>query len=72
MGLLNRSPSSDNITVDFAKLPELNQSGVGSGQAFEVRDLWAETTLTNIRDSYTATVGPHDVALLVLTPRPSK
>ena len=72
VGLLNRSPSSDNITVDFAKLPELNQSGVGSGQAFEVRDLWAETTLTNIRDSYTATVGPHDVVLLVLTPRPSK
>ena len=66
VGLLNRSPSRDQIILDFALLPDIQNRSLNS--YYIVRDIWANAThRPSNSKSYVTVVGAHDTALLVVT-----
>ena len=69
VALFNRSPSADAIALEFSKLPGMHgSSSSSSAKAFVVRDVWANAThAPTSAAAYTAAVGGHDTALLVVT-----
>ena len=65
VALLNRSPTADTITLDFR---QLDKALGGPGCKSTVRDIWANTTHSSITaETWSASVGAHDTALLVVT-----
>lgn len=79
VALFNRSPSSDTITIDFNNLPDVakHYAGAGAGarvgagtkgRTFVVKDVWSGTAHSTPVTSYSAIVGAHDTALLIVTP----
>jgi hypothetical protein len=70
VALLNRSPSSDRITLDFALLPDSSRGTFYSSTSsrYQVRDIWANRTHSLTADrTYRTLVAAHDTALLVVT-----
>ena len=63
--LLNRSPSADTITLDYALLPH-NVIGVNQ-RLSTIKDIWGDSTHPAPGSSYSKKVEAHDTALLVLT-----
>jgi hypothetical protein len=62
VALFNRSPSMDQIALEFAQLPER-----GNATAFVVHDIWHNTTDPTSAAEYNVNIPAHDTALLVVT-----
>jgi len=62
VALFNRSPAMDVVGLAFAQLP-----GRGAATAFEVHDVWRNTTDATSAAEYLVNVPAHDTALLVVT-----
>jgi len=60
--LLNRGTTAKDITVHWTDL------GYPASVNAEVRDLWQAKNLGRVKDSYTAQVAPHGVAMLTVKP----
>jgi hypothetical protein len=69
IALFNRSPSSDTITVDFAKmLPDFDLGASSDAPVnFEIFDVWTKEKHTPA-PAFSAVVGGHDTVLLIVTP----
>ena len=72
VALVNRSPSSDHISVEFAKLPDLHLLGLGAekmaARSFQVEDVWLDTNHTAMQGvKWGRDVEAHDTALLIVT-----
>ncbi len=61
--MFNRAPVSTTMTADFGRV------GLKSKTA-RVRDLWAHTDSSNVKDRYSATVASHGVVMLRVWPQP--
>jgi len=60
--LLNRGmPNDTSITVEWSQI------GIATGDA-KVRDIWAQQTLGSYSNSFSATVAPHSVSFITVTP----
>ena len=59
--LLNRSPTAQKITAEWAAL------GLAPGAKMAVRDVWQAKEMGEHSGSYSVEVGPFDVALVVLS-----
>ena len=74
--MFNRSPSTDDVTLDFAQLRTPDDGADEGGRvvdvtpspAFDVYEVWTKQNMPSVTNSLTLAVGAHDVALLVLTP----
>ena len=62
VALFNRSPAMDVVGLAFAQLP-----GRGAATAFEMHDVWRNTTDATSAAEYLVNVPAHDTALLVVT-----
>jgi alpha-galactosidase len=61
--LFNRGTEASDITVNWADI------GLFPGGQATVRDLWTKTDAGVVSDHYSTHVGPHDVAMLRVTPK---
>jgi hypothetical protein len=71
VALLNRSPATDDIIVDFAKLPGTAGPDAGDAAAaatFDTYEVWSKGRRSGVQGSLSMAVGAHDVALVVLCP----
>ena len=62
--LFNRSNEEESVGVSWLEL------GLPDGAAPLVRDLWAKRDLGPVKDRFVATVPPHDVVMIRVTPKP--
>jgi alpha-galactosidase len=60
--LFNRGEAPVKLTVNWAQLD------YPADQSLKLRDLWAHRELGAMKGSYSATVAPHDVVMVTLTP----
>lgn len=71
VALVNRSPSTDHIALEFAKLPDIHLVGLhppdmASGK-FLVQDAWLGANHTEVQGRWGRNISAHDTALLVVT-----
>ena len=66
VGLFNRSPGNDTITVSWGMLPA--GSPIPPTASFDVRDVWAAADRGSFTGQYTTSVASRSVALLILKP----
>lgn len=74
--LFNRSPSADDVTLDFAHLRAPDDEAAEAGRAvdaapapaFDVYEVWTKDKMLSVTKSITLPVDAHNVALLILTP----
>jgi alpha-galactosidase len=62
VGLFNKTSAAASISVHWTDI------GLSSNQKAGVRDLWNHRDLGSFTDSYSATVEPHSLALVKITP----
>ena len=73
VAMVNRSPSPDTISLDLAKLPDLQLVGLSASHvatgSFKVQDAWLEMnhTVAGAAGKFSREVGTHDTALLIVT-----
>lgn len=60
IAMLNTLGNEAKKTVDFGEVP-----GLEKGKAYELIDVWTGKSLSNFQDSYTASVGSHDLAVVL-------
>lgn len=61
--MLNTQVSSRNMTADFSEIP-----GLQCNHAHEIIDVWTGDNLGRFENNFTTVVGPHDTAVLLLSP----
>ena len=74
--LFNRSPSTDDITLDFVQLRTPDDGAAEGGRAvdatpapvFDAYEVWTQHNMPRVSGSITLAVAAHNVALLILTP----
>eukprot|EP00040_Diaphanoeca_grandis_P029876 m.175804 g.175804 ORF g.175804 m.175804 type:complete len:713 (-) comp31831_c0_seq2:101-2239(-) len=68
VALVNRSPSTDTISVDFAtQLPELKRMGLERVAQYTAYDVWHDVH-HEASSTFTTTVAAHDTVLLIVSP----
>ncbi|KAI0150188.1 glycoside hydrolase family 27 protein [Xylariaceae sp. FL1272] len=60
--MMNTLADSRNMTADFSEVPQLDEDGT-----YDVLDVWTGQSLGAFTGSFTAEVGTHDTAALLLT-----
>ena len=75
VALVNRSPSTDTIRLDFTKLPDLSLVGLAAADvvaetaSFALQDVWLGVNHTDVAGAagWKRAVDAHDTALLIVT-----